>query len=97
MKASGKRTYSMEKGLKNIPTRMSTKGSLCMEANLEKDNINSLMERYTQDHFIMAIVMGMGSSFLAMETLMKANGSLENFTEREYTNGKVDKNMTESM
>lgn len=57
IKDHGLKICSMEKEKNNIKMVIFFKDNLCMEANSEKEFINSVTEKYTKDIFITDIAM----------------------------------------
>jgi len=55
IKGPGQKIYSMEKVNRNIKTEIFLKGSLCTEANSDKEFTNSAMEASIKATFTMVI------------------------------------------
>lgn len=83
IKDRGLKIYSMEKEKNNIKMVMFFKDNLCMEANSEKEFINSVTEKYTKDIFITDIAMEQENCLSQKINGMKASGSQDQFKEKD--------------
>jgi hypothetical protein len=59
IKGFGRKICNTERENSSIKMEIFSKDNLCMEANSEREFINSVMEKYTKDIFITDTVTGM--------------------------------------
>lgn len=97
MKDSGKKICSMVRDIKDIQIETNIEDSLCVAANLGKDNINLQMGKFIKARFIMDIAMAMAYLHFQMAISMMVNGDLAKCMAEEFTNGKMDKNIKDNM